>query len=374
MQSPFRAKGTEQNQSHRSADTRNSEGKKHEATSQEYKSSDRWARGSKNTEQIPRGMRESNIATSNSKAHPEPSGTNGRGHTHGKDRSSHHRESKTHDREGQKSRGAVSRRPHGREDEDAKHQSRDAKARDGGESKNRESRSRRPREGNARDRSQRDAGSTSRVPPLTRRPIWGERGEDTCAPNHKILRDKAPDHTDAPWYVRMWIAAYMRYRGLDDNLAAGVHYTGAEFYELSLEDVVELFIHKCGVKDKEAQILGRDVWECVHVSFKAFGAFLAFTAKHNPAKLSAQIKQPSTSDLTSLQRYANFVGEDVQRLHDLVAKDSGVFTRILSIFFWARAFIKMIAMTYVGIIFAVIVIGCISVFVFESEKAKKAQV
>lgn len=264
---PQEAKGIEQRQSsHRSADTRHSEGKTHVSTTQEFKSSDRWARAPRNSEQNIRDMREPNLVTSNSKTQPEPSGTNDRGQAHGKDRSSHHRESKTHVREGHKSRGAVSRRPHGREDEDASPQSRDVKTRDGGESKNRESRSRRPRESDTRDR--RGHGSASRIPPLTRRPIWGERGEDTCAPNHKILRDKAPDHTDAPWYVRMWIAAYMRYRGLDDNLAAGVHYTGAEFYELSLEDMVELFIHKCGVKQKEAQILGRDVWECVHVSLR----------------------------------------------------------------------------------------------------------
>lgn len=66
----------------------------------------------------------------------------------------------------------------------------------------------------------------------------------------------------------------MRYRGLDDNLAAGVHYTGAEFHELSLEDMVELFIHKCGVKQKEAQILGRDVWECIHVGSHSYDTSL----------------------------------------------------------------------------------------------------
>lgn len=64
----------------------------------------------------------------------------------------------------------------------------------------------------------------------------------------------------------------------------------------------------------------------------------------------------------------------MQRLNDLVAEGTGVFTRIWSIFFWVRAFIKTIAMTYVGIIFTIIIVGCISVFVFESEKARKSQV
>lgn len=73
-----------------------------------------------------------------------------------------------------------------------------------------------------------------------------------------------------------------------------------------------------------------------------------------------------------LTRYANFVGEDAQRLEDLVAEGSGIFARLRSIF-WIRALIKMFAMTYVGVILSVIIVGCVSVFVFESEKARKAQ-
>ncbi|KAH8194268.1 hypothetical protein TruAng_011567 [Truncatella angustata] len=126
-----------------------------------------------------------------------------------------------------------------------------------GEAKEPETTSRQAKSWNAksrepwrRERTAKDHPSRnprSRPTSLPRKPIWGERGEDVGVPNHQILKDKAPDHMDAPWYVRMWIAAYMRYRGINDNLAANVHYTV-----------------KCGVKRNEAIILGRDVWECVH--------------------------------------------------------------------------------------------------------------
>lgn len=225
---------------HKSLDTRNAETKRHGPTSR--------TRGPKKSEpNNPRDGRDSNPAGPVSQPLVDAPGSSAREHGRSSRRDP---KNSSHD----KHHDGTSRRPHGRNDE----------------AKSRDSKSRKPKEGDAKDKSTRG----SRMPPLTRRPIWGERGEDTCAPNHKILRDKAPDHTDAPWYVRMWIAAYMRYRGLDDNLAAGVHYTGAEFHELSLEDMVELFIHKCGVKQKEAQILGRDVWECIHVGSHSYDTSL----------------------------------------------------------------------------------------------------
>ncbi|KAK9781961.1 hypothetical protein SCARD494_14016 [Seiridium cardinale] len=214
---------------------------------------------------------------------------------------------------------------------------RDYRVHDASAIKDQESRSRKSRGKEIRS-------ARSRAPSLPRKPIWGERGEDFAAPNHKILKDKVPDHTDAPWYVRMWIAAYMRYRGLDDNLAANVHYTGAEFQTLSLPDMIELFTAKCGVKHKEAEILGSDVWQCVQ---------------------SAAAPPPSAS----LNRYADFVGEDVQRLRALLATESGIFRRIWSLFFWARAVVKTVALTYVGIVFLCLVAACIYVFMVTEEVA-----
>lgn len=121
-------------------------------------------------------------------------------------------------------------------------------------------------DGPSRDQEQEQEQQSPQPPLLKRRPIWGERGEDTCAPKREVLADKVPDHTDAPWYVRMWIAAYMRYRGLDDKLAERVHYTGVELQALDARAMVDLFVAKCGLRGSEGEILGRDVWELVQVS------------------------------------------------------------------------------------------------------------
>jgi hypothetical protein len=100
----------------------------------------------------------------------------------------------------------------------------------------------------------------------SRKPIWGERGEDGSAPTRDVVVSKAPGRDDDPWYVRMWLAAYMRHRGLSDSLAEGVHYTGAELQALDCASVTELFVSKYDLRQSEAEASGRDVWEMIQVA------------------------------------------------------------------------------------------------------------
>ncbi|KAI1858488.1 uncharacterized protein JN550_012621 [Neoarthrinium moseri] len=181
-------------------------------------------------------------------------------------------------------------------------------------------------------------GNTSS--PVSRKPIWGERGEDTCAPQRAMLADKVPDHTDAPWYVRMWIAAYMRYRGLNDAMAENVHYTGAEFQGLDLPAIVDLFIVKCGLSSKEADIIGQDVWELV------------------------QDKLPPVLEPTGFDRFARFIGEDAMRLRALTTPGSSVMRRIGCLLLWVRVLFKSLAVFYVGVVFGFLALGLVYGHIF----------
>lgn len=201
------------------------------------------------------------------------------------------------------------------------------------------------------------------IPPehrLPRKPIWGERGEDGSAPKRDVLVDKVPSLGDAPWYVRMWLAAYMRYRGLSDSLAENVHYTGAELQALDSSSVAELFTTKCGLEQREAEILGRDVWEMVQVG--GASSIHSSLAPLIRSTHTIQAKSPLVPKPTQLDRYAKFVGEDATQLRQISAPKTSIFRRIGSFLLWTRALLKTIALTYVGTVFAFVSLACLSAY------------
>ncbi|KAK8091479.1 hypothetical protein PG997_001840 [Apiospora hydei] len=73
-----------------------------------------------------------------------------------------------------------------------------------------------------------------------------------------LIRDRLPTAESPPNYVRLWLGGYFTYRGVDPGRADRFLWSGAEFMDLALEELVEGFRAKLGSgRDRDASSAGR---------------------------------------------------------------------------------------------------------------------
>lgn len=128
--------------------------------------------------------------------------------------------------------------------------------------------------------------STSR-PPTPPSPTESEleiQQISTAAGLHKLYRDRLPTAESPPNYVRLWLGGYFTYRGLDPVCGDRFFWSGAEFMDLALPQLVEAFRAKLmgaevattgfgssgvasmvKVTEAEVEMMGVDVYNFIQV-------------------------------------------------------------------------------------------------------------
>lgn len=98
----------------------------------------------------------------------------------------------------------------------------------------------------------------------------------------QLIRDRLPTAESPPNYVRLWLGGYFTYRGLDPVCAHRFFWSGAEFMELALPELVEAFRAKLmmatdltagfgsksmgtGVTEAEVEMFAGDVFGFIQV-------------------------------------------------------------------------------------------------------------
>ncbi|KAK8075946.1 hypothetical protein PG994_003218 [Apiospora phragmitis] len=103
------------------------------------------------------------------------------------------------------------------------------------------------------DKATKTSPTTSSSSPLTSSPPSPTEAElellCTEAGLRKLIRDRLPTAESPPNYVRLWLGGYFTYRGIDPTRADRFLWSGAEFQDLALAELVEAFRRKAAVLD-----------------------------------------------------------------------------------------------------------------------------
>ncbi|KAK8109271.1 hypothetical protein PG984_015072 [Apiospora sp. TS-2023a] len=105
----------------------------------------------------------------------------------------------------------------------------------------------------------------------------------------QLIRDRLPTAESPPNYVRLWLSGYFTYRGLDPGCADRFFWSGAEFMDLALLELVEAFRAKLtmpadsttgygfgsrrmvGVTEAEVEMLAVDVFGFIQQAWLRLG-------------------------------------------------------------------------------------------------------
>ncbi|KAI0023359.1 hypothetical protein F4780DRAFT_77752 [Xylariomycetidae sp. FL0641] len=122
-------------------------------------------------------------------------------------------------------------------------------------------------------------------------------------PNRTEIIAACPGLQASPTQVRDWLAAYLRYRGLDAGGAARFFWRGVELHRATYGTLLEAFRQHCGMLEWEADILAYDIYTIIESSipppkrtifqeyvealfgYEFYSNLLLWTAKPNPGFL-----------------------------------------------------------------------------------------